>query len=71
MEEKEIKKRRGYATKEGQNEANKRYRATEKGKEIQKKAVSKSHTKKFIKEMATLDELRELKELIQNKIDEL
>lgn len=67
----EVKKRKGYKTMEAQNEANKRYRSTEKGKEAQKKAVAKSQCKKFIKEMATLEELAELQELIKIRIDEI
>lgn len=63
----EVKKRKGYKTTEQQNEANKRYRATEKGKENQKKSVAKSQAKKYINEYATLEELEELKELIKER----
>lgn len=63
MEEK--KKRRGYATQEGQNEATKRYLQTEKGKEARKRTVAKSQTKKFIREIASYEELRELEEMIK------
>ncbi len=65
----EIKKRRGYKTTEQQNEANKRYRATEKGKENQKKSVAKSQAKKYINEMANKEELIELMDLIEKKLN--
>lgn len=64
----EDKKRKAFTTTEQRNEAQKKYRATEKGKEVQKKAVAKSQAKKFIKEMATDDELMELQELIKEKL---
>ena len=60
----EEKKRKGYKTQEQQNEANKRYRATEEGKEKTKHSTYKSRARVFIKEMASLKELKELKELI-------
>nr|DAD90354.1 MAG TPA: hypothetical protein [Podoviridae sp. ct7K12]DAS14764.1 MAG TPA: hypothetical protein [Caudoviricetes sp.] len=63
----EEKKRKGYKTQEQQNEANKRYRATEEGKEKTKHSTYKSRAKVFINEMATLEELEELENLIQNK----
>lgn len=59
----EERKRKGYKTQEQQNEANKRYRATEKGKEITRKSVAKSQAKKFINEYATLEELEEIERL--------
>ena len=65
MEEK--KKRKGYKTQEQQNEANKRYRATEKGKEVQRKSVAKSQAKKYINEFANLEELQELTDLIEKR----
>ena len=58
------KKRKGYKTQDQQNEANKRYRATEEGKEKTKHSTYKSRARVFIKEMASLKELKELKELI-------
>lgn len=64
----EAKKRKGFTTAEQRNEAQKRYRATDKGKEAQKKAVAKSQAKKFINEMATDIELEELMELIKEKL---
>lgn len=66
MEEKTVK-RKGYKTLEQQNEANKRYRATEKGKENQRKSVAKSQAKKYINEFATLEELQELSSLIEER----
>jgi len=60
----EEKKRKGYVTQKQQNEANKRYRATEEGKEKTKHSTYKSRARVFIKEMASLKELKELKELI-------
>ena len=63
----EEKKRKGYKTQEQQNKANKRYRATEKGKEKTKHSTYKSRAKVFINEMATLGELEELENLINIK----
>ena len=63
----EEKKRKGYKTQEQQNEANKRYRATEEGKEKTKHSTYKSRARVFITEMATLEELEELENLIKNK----
>ena len=64
----EEKKRKGYKTQEQQNEANKRYRATEEGKEKTKHSTYKSRARVFINEMATLEELEELEILIKNKL---
>lgn len=61
----EEKKRKGYKTQEQQNEANKRYRATEEGKKNTKHSTYKSRAKVFIKEMASFKELEELKKLIK------
>lgn len=58
------KKRKGYKTQDQQNEANRRYRATEEGKEKTKHSTYKSRARVFINEMASLKELKELKELI-------
>ncbi|WP_336182012.1 hypothetical protein [Fusobacterium polymorphum] len=63
----EEKKRKGYKTQEQQNEANKRYRATEEGKKNTKHSTYKSRARVFINEMATLEELEELENLIKNK----
>ena len=63
----EEKKRKGYKTQEQQNEANKRYRATEEGKKNTKHSTYKSRARVFINEMATLEELEELEMLIKNK----
>lgn len=66
----EEKKRQGYKTQEQQTKATERYRNTEKGKKSTLRSNYKSNCKKFIREFANLEELKELKELIQNKIDE-
>lgn len=63
----EEKKRKGYKTQEQQNEANKRYRATEEGKKNIKHSTYKSRARVFINEMATFEELEELENLIKNK----
>lgn len=67
----EDKKRKGYKTQGQQNQANKRYRATERGKEIQKKSVAKSQAKKYINEYATKEELEELIKLIKERMKKL
>ena len=67
----EEKKRKGYKTQEQQNEANKRYRATEEGKKNTKHSTYKSRARVFINEMATLEELEELENLIKNKKENL
>ena len=64
----EEKKRKGYKTQDQQNEANRRYRATEEGKEKTKHSTYKSRARVFINEMATLEELEELEILIKNKL---
>lgn len=67
MEEKE-KKRRGYKTQAQQNEATKRYlNNNPEAKKNARHSNYKSTTKKFIKEMASLEELEELEILIKNK----
>ena len=63
----EEKKRKGYKTQEQQNEANKRYRATEEGKKNTKHSTYKSRARVFINEMATPEELEELENLINIK----
>lgn len=63
----EEKKRRGYKTQAQQNEATKRYRSTERGKEVIKHSKYKSCSKVFIKEMASYEELEELEILIQER----
>ena len=57
-------KRKGYKTQKQQNEANKRYRATEEGKEKTKHSTYKSRARVFINEMASFKELKELKKMI-------
>ena len=63
----EEKKRKGYKTQKQQNEANKRYRATEEGKEKTKHSTYKSRARVFINEIASLEELEELEMLIKNR----
>ena len=63
----EEKKRKGYKTQEQQNEANKRYRATEEGKKNTKHSTYKSRARVFINEMATFEELEELEKILKNK----
>lgn len=68
----EEKKRKGYKTQEQQNKATKRY--------LEKNVVAsvradrsrlKSRCLKFINESATLDELKEIKNIINEKIEEV
>ncbi len=67
MEEK--KTRRGYKTTEQQTAATKRYLANNpEAREKAKKNVSKSHAKKFIRELATTEELKELKQMIEERL---
>ncbi len=66
MEEK--KKRKAFSSPEQRRKAEKKYRETEHGKEVRKKIVAKSQAKKFIKEMATTEELTELKQLIEKRL---
>lgn len=58
-------KRKGYATQEGQMEANKRYR--EKNKEHRNYLSARSGARSFIRNKATLDDLNELADLIQKQ----
>ncbi|HEM5318580.1 hypothetical protein P7J64_07360 [Streptococcus suis] len=59
------KKRKGYATQEQQNAANRRYyRSSEEAKQKTLYASSKSHAKNFILKRATADDLNWLKGLI-------
>lgn len=58
-------KRKGYATKEGQTEANKRY--SEKNKEHRNYLSARSGARSFIRNKATLDDLNELADLIQKQ----
>ena len=62
-----TKKRKGYATQEGQAEANKRYR--EKNKEHRNYLSARSGTRSFIRNKASLDDLNELADLIQKQKD--
>ena len=62
-------KRKGYATQEGQAEANKRYR--EKNKEHRNYLSARSGARSFIRNKATIDDLAELESLIQKRKNEL
>lgn len=68
MEEK--KKRKGYRTTEQQTAATKRYLENHPEQKIKNNIANyKSKAKKFIKEMATDEELIELQELIKEKLE--
>ena len=60
-----AEKRKGYATQEGQAEANKRYR--EKNKKHRNYLSARSGSRSFIRNKATLDDLNELADLIQKQ----
>lgn len=60
-----TEKRKGYVTKEGQVEANKRYR--DKNKEHRNYLSARSGARSFIRNKATLDDLNELADLIQKQ----
>lgn len=68
----EAKKRKGYKTIEQQLAAEKRY--LENNPDAKKKKrinTMRSETKKFIREFATLEELKELEEMIELRKEEL
>ena len=67
----EEKKRKGYKTQKGQNEANKRYRATEKGGKSTEHSTYKSRAKVFINKHANIEELEELEKLIEKEKESL
>lgn len=61
----QVKKRKGYATQEAQNEANKRYyHASEENRQKRLYSSAKSTAKNFIKTRATKEDLNELEGLI-------
>ncbi len=65
----EKKKRKGYKTTEQQTAATKRYLENNPEQKIKNNISNyKSKAKKFIKEMATDEELIELQELIKEKL---
>ena len=64
-----TEKRKGYATQEGQAEANKRYR--EKNRGHRNYLSARSGARSFINNKATIDDLTELESLIQKRKDEL
>lgn len=66
----EKKKRKGYRTTEQQTAATKRYLENHPEQKIKNNISNyKSKAKKFIKEMATDEELIELQELIKEKLE--
>ncbi|WP_278538681.1 hypothetical protein [Fusobacterium varium] len=68
----EVKKRKAYKTTEQQLAAEKRY--LENNPDAKKKKrinTMRSETKKFIREFATLEELKELEEMIELRKEEL
>lgn len=66
----EKKKRKGYRTTEQQTAATKRYLENHPEQKIKNNIANyKSKAKKFIKEMATDEELIELQELIKEKLE--
>ena len=70
--EEEKPKRKAYKTKEAQNEANKRY--LDNNPEIKKRVrilQKKSITKNYINNHAGIEELKELQDLINKKIEEI
>lgn len=67
MEEKKTK-RQGYSSKKAQNEANKRYLASNPEAKLKSKISSiRGAGKRFIKEFASLEELEELEILIKER----
>ena len=62
----EKKKRRGYATKEAQAAADKRW--AEKNREHRNYLSRRSNARGFIKNLATTEDLEELKERIEKKL---
>lgn len=63
----ELKGRLGYLDKKKQNEATRRYRETENGKEKTRRNVAKSQTKKFILEYATDEDIIVVKDWINER----
>ena len=63
--QKEVKKRRGYATQAQQREADKRYyHASEENRQRRLYLQARSTARSFIKKRATLADLEELESLI-------
>ena len=63
--QKEIKKRRGYATQAQQREADKRYyHASEENRQKRLYLQARSTARSFIRKKATLSDLEELESLI-------
>ncbi|WP_156009768.1 hypothetical protein [Streptococcus ruminantium] len=60
------KKRKGYATAEGQAAADKRYR--EKNKDYRNYLSSRSAARSFIRTKATIEDVEELQELLDMRI---
>ena len=67
----EEKKRRGYATKEAQAAADRRYyHASEENRQHRLYLQARSTARSFIEKRAKLEDLYELKERIENKLKE-
>lgn len=68
----EVKKRKGYKTPEGQKKANELYLSKNpEAKKMKNVNSMRSNAKRYIKEFATLEEVAELKNLMENRIEEL
>ncbi|EFS20617.1 hypothetical protein FSBG_00114 [Fusobacterium gonidiaformans 3-1-5R] len=59
----------GFSSDEQRNETIKKYRNSEKGKATSRKAVAKSNSKKFIRELADEEELKELLYIMKERED--
>ena len=70
--QKEIKKRRGYATQAQQREADKRYyHASEENRQRKQYLNARSTARNFIEKRAKFEDLEELQERIEKKIKNL
>ena len=68
----ENKKRRGYATKEAQAAADKRYyHASEENRQRKQYLNARSTARNFVEKRAKFDDLKELQERIEKKIKKL
>jgi hypothetical protein len=67
--QKEIKKRRGYATQAQQREADKRYyHASEENRQRKQYLNTRSTARNFIEKRAKFEDLKDLQERIEKKI---
>ena len=69
MKEEEKKKRKGYATKEAQAAADKRW--AEKNREHKNYLSRRSNARGFIKNLATTEDLEDLNERIEKKLKKI